>query len=77
MWKKSRALPIHTLIVESLSRHQGSATDEDLLKELKKDDADLSVDQLRGALFKLELEGIVRVTSLAKNRKRIELIHSR
>jgi len=70
-------LPIHTLIVESLSRHQGSATDEELLEELRRDDEEFSVDQLRAALFRLEIEGIIRVASLTKGRKRIELIQPR
>lgn len=77
MWKKTRTLPIHTLVVESLSRHQGSATDEDLLEELRRDDSMLSGEQLRSALFRLEVEGVVRVTSLAKNRKRVELVQTR
>ncbi|MEM2904229.1 MAG: hypothetical protein QW587_00630 [Candidatus Bathyarchaeia archaeon] len=77
MWKKSRVLPIHTLIVESLLRRQGNATDEELFEELRKEDEGFSVEQLRAALFKLEVEGIVRVTSLAKNRKRVELLQPR
>ena len=44
---------------------------------MRKDDAELSVEQLRGALFKLEVEGVLRVTSLAKSRKRVELVQPR
>jgi len=73
MWEKTRTLPLHTLTVEVLSKHQSSISDEDLFEELKRFHEDLSMEALRKTLFKLEVEGVVRVTSLTKNRKRIEL----
>jgi DNA-binding HxlR family transcriptional regulator len=49
-------------------------SDEELFEELKAIVKDLSTSDLRRALFKLEIEGVVRVTGVSKNRKHIELI---
>lgn|GEM_PF-2292948 len=74
MWERTRPLPLHVLIVEALSRHGNSMSDEELFEELKAIVKDLSTSDLRRALFKLEIEGVVRVTGVSKNRKHIELI---
>ncbi|MEM3692980.1 MAG: hypothetical protein QXI39_03050 [Candidatus Bathyarchaeia archaeon] len=74
MWERTHPLPLHALIVEALSRHGNSMSDEELFEDLKAIVKDLSISDLRKALFRLEIEGIVRVTGMAKNRKRIELM---
>lgn len=74
MWEKTHPLPLHALVVEALSRHGNSMSDDELLEELRGFVKELSANDLRKALFKLEIEGIVRVTGVTKNKKRVELI---
>jgi len=67
-------LPIHTVIVELLDKKQGALTDTELYKALKDLYEDINYETLNKSLMKLEIEGIIQVTSLTKAKKRIELI---
>lgn len=66
--------PIHTTIVELLERMGGSSTDTDLYKELESYHEGLNFRAFNKALMKLEIGGIIRVASLTKKQRRIELI---
>jgi len=68
------ALPVHTIIVELLDKNQGALTDTELYKALKDLYEDINYEALNKSLMKLEIEGIIQVTSLTKAKKRIELI---
>jgi hypothetical protein len=68
------AKPLHTLLIETLESHKGSLTDAQLLKQLKKLNSDLNDRQLNKVLLRLELEGLIHVYTLTKNRRRIELV---
>lgn len=65
---------MHTVIVELLNKKQGAITDTELYKALKDLYEDVSYKDFNKALMKLEIEGIIQVTSLTKAKKRIELI---
>ena len=66
--------PLHTNIVEMLEKKQGVLTDGELYKALKTSPDELSLRTLNKALMKLEVDGIIRVFELTKNKKRIELV---
>jgi len=68
------AKPLHTLLIETLESHKGSLTDTQLLRQLKKLNGDLNNRMFNKVLLRLELEGLIHVFTLTKNRRRIELV---
>jgi len=65
--------PIRNTIVELLEEKGAMSTDE-LEKKLKEEYDDLTTSLLDKELMKLELNGIVTMTSLGRGKKRIEFI---
>ena len=62
-----------TVVVEVLKR-KGALSDDDLLGSLKETGfEDVSFGQLNKVLLRLEVEGIVYVSSLARGKRRVEL----
>ena len=66
--------PLHTLIIEVLQKKQGSTTDIELYKELLEVNEEISQGDMNEALMKLEVDGLIYVFSLTKNKNRIELV---
>ena len=66
--------PLHTTIIELLQKKRGATIDVELYDALKKKNKDLSFRQLNKTLMKLEIEGIIHVASLTKNKRHIELL---
>lgn len=54
----------------------GNTTDQDLLNSLTKDDISLPIDDLNKVLLDLEIFGLIRVSWLTKDKKRIELVEA-
>jgi hypothetical protein len=69
--------PLHTTIVEFLQKKRGATIDVELFNTLKKSKKDLSFRRFNKTLMKLEIEGIIHVASLTKNKRHIELIKNR
>ena len=68
-----RGHPLKTVIIEVLKR-KGALSDDDLLSSLKETGfEDVSFGQLNKVLLRLEVEGIVYVSSLARGKRRVEL----
>ena len=65
--------PIHTLIYEVLEKKQGNVTDTDLYKALVDLDSSVSANDMNETLMKMEVDGLLHVYSLTKNKNRIEL----
>ena len=65
--------PLKNLIIYALIRNKGVVTDSELLTLLKKDFADLSESKLSQTLMQLEVPGIIHVSRITKNKRRIEL----
>ncbi len=61
------------MIHEKIKEKQNS-TDVELLGELNKDGADLTMRDLNKGLMNLEIMGLVQVTWMGKNKRRIELV---
>lgn len=68
-----RIRPIYTAIIEQLER-TGSLTRDELMKTLRETYGDLSVQELNKALMKMEIEGLIRVSQLARGKMMVELV---
>lgn len=68
------ARPVYTAIIELLEKKKGSLTDVELFKALKDMYGDLSLSAFNKALMKLEVEGLIHVSSLTKTKKNVELL---
>lgn len=68
------AKPLHTLLVETLDSNKGSMNDTQLFKLLKKSNSDLSQRIFNKVLLRLELEGLIHVSTLTKKKRRIDLV---
>lgn len=68
------ARPVYTAIIEILEKKKGTLTDLELLKALKDMYGDLSQSAFQKALMKLEIEGLIHVSSLTKTKKNVELL---
>lgn len=65
--------PLSTVIIELLQR-KGPMTDAELYDMVKEVHGDLGFDTLNTELMRLEIEGIVHVSALARGKRRVELI---
>ena len=65
--------PVHTLIYEILEKKQGNMTDADLYKALVDLDSNVSQNDMNAALMRMEVDGLLHVYSLTKNKNRVEL----
>lgn len=66
------AQPLYTSIVEALLKRGGEVTDTELYKALKRAHKDLSFREVNKALMRLEVDGVLHVFNLMKNKRRIE-----
>lgn len=71
---RGATISAHALVIQSLERMGGKALEQNLLDELRKRGANITIEELRGILMKLEIHGIVRVLSLDAERKVVELV---
>ncbi len=71
MWD---ARPIHTTIVEELTRKKGSSTDSELFDEVKAFHKEISFREFNSALMRLEIVGKITVSNMTKNLRRVELV---
>jgi hypothetical protein len=65
--------PIRNVIFEKVKQLGGVTTDQDLINSLSKDDISIPDDELNKVLLDLEIYGLIRVTWVTKDKKRIEL----
>jgi hypothetical protein len=64
--------PLRNIIFEKI-KQLGTTTDQDLLSSLSKDDVSVLEDEFNKVLLDLEIYGLIRVSWLTKDKKRIEL----
>lgn len=65
--------PIRNLMYEKI-RQAGTLTDADLAKDLTKDGITLADSDFNKTLLDLEIYGLVRVSWMTKDKRRIELV---
>ncbi len=68
-----RNLPLHTVVVEMLEMKGGSLLDRELYETVKLV-YDISYSEFLKTLMKLELQGIIRVSTAGEGRLTIELL---
>ena len=67
--------PIRNIIYERIKHLGGITTDQDLVNSLSKDNIGIPDDELNKVLLDLEIYGLVRVTWVTKDKKRIEIVN--
>ena len=65
--------PIRNLIFEKISQ-TGTTTDTDLMNALQKEGITLADSDFNKTLMDLEIYGLIRVSWLTKDKRRIELV---
>ena len=71
--KTWKTRPPHYMLLEVLGK-KGDMTDEDLFDALRDQYEDLGYKDFNELLMRLEVAGKIRTTSLARGKRRIELV---
>ena len=71
IWKTR---PSYFAILETLQK-KGDMTDDDLFSQLKDEFEDLGFKDFNELLLNLEVSGKIRTSSMARGKRRIELVH--
>jgi hypothetical protein len=66
--------PLRTVVFEKIKQY-GNITDQDLINSLSKDNIITLEDDLNKILLDLEIYGLIQVTWVTKDKKRIEVIN--
>jgi hypothetical protein len=66
--------PIRNVVFERIKQLGGVTTDQDLVNSLSKENIDIHDDELNKVLLDLEIYGLIQVTWVTKDKKRIELV---
>jgi hypothetical protein len=66
--------PLRTVIFEKIKQY-GNITDHDLINSLAKDNIATIEDDLNKILLDLEIYGLIQVTWISKDKKRIEIVN--
>jgi hypothetical protein len=67
--------PLRNIVLEKI-KEIGNLSDNELLNNLEKDGVQITVEDLNKTLLDLEIFGLVRVSWLTKDKRRIELVTS-
>jgi len=71
--KTWKTRPVYYVILEILKK-KGDMTDDDLFTALKGEFEDLGFKDFNDLLLKLEVSGKIRTSSLARGKRRIEMV---
>ena len=71
IWKTR---PAYFVVLEILQK-KGDMTDDDLFSQLKDEFEDLGFKDFNELLLNLEVSGKIRTSSMARGKRRIELVH--
>jgi hypothetical protein len=66
--------PLRTVVFEKIKQN-GNITDHDLINSLSKDNIITIEDDLNKILLDLEIYGLIHVTWITKDKKRIEIVN--
>ena len=70
IWKTR---PAYFVVIEILQK-KGDMTDDDLFSQIKDEFEDLGFKDFNNLLLKLEVSGKIRTSSMARGKRRIELV---
>lgn len=71
IWK---TMPLATAVLMAIQKRQGVLLDDELVTILSMEFGDVSKTEINQILMELEIRGIVHVSFITKNKRRIELI---
>ena len=71
--KTWKTRPAYFVVLEILQK-KGDMTDDDLFSQLKDEFEDLGFKDFNTLLLKLEVSGKIRTSSMARGKRRIELV---
>jgi hypothetical protein len=71
--KTWKTRPAYFFLMEVLNK-KGDMTDDDLFDQLKEEYEDLGFKDFNELLLKLEVSGKIRLSSMARGKRRIELV---
>jgi len=71
-FKTWRAYPLYTIVAEILER-KSSITDEDLLEAVREYYRDASFSDINRILMRMEISGLITVSTLMRGKRLIEL----
>lgn len=71
--KTWKSYSLRTVVVELLQR-KGATTDTELYNMVKEIHGDLGFNVLNKELMRLEIEGVINVSALARGKRRVELL---
>ena len=66
--------PLRTIVFEKIKQY-GNITDQELINALSKDNVDTLENDLNKILLDLEIYGLIHVTWITKDKKRIEIVN--
>ncbi|MHA1506983.1 MAG: hypothetical protein ACTSR0_07415 [Candidatus Asgardarchaeia archaeon] len=69
-WKP---LPLRSIIIEELLRHKGVMTDTELFNNIYRV-YEISTSDFNKELMNLEIEGIIHVSPMTKNKRKVEVL---
>ena len=72
--KTWKTRPAYFFMLEVLTK-KGDLTDDELFAQLKSEFDDLGYKDFNDLLLKLEVSGKIRTSSMARGKRRIELVH--
>jgi hypothetical protein len=72
--KTWKTRPAYFALLEILTK-KGDMTDDDLFGQLQDDFEDLGTKDFNDLLLKLEVSGKIRTSSMARGKRRVELVH--
>jgi hypothetical protein len=67
------SFPMRTVVFEKIKQY-GNITDQELINSLSKDNVVTLEDDLNKILLDLEIYGLIQVTWISKDKKRIEIV---
>ncbi len=66
--------PLRTIVFEKIKQY-GNITDQELINALSKDNVNTLENDLNKILLDLEIYGLIHVTWITKDKKRIEIVN--
>jgi hypothetical protein len=72
--KTWKTRPAYAVILEILNK-KGDMADDDLFAQLKDEYDDLGYKDFNDLLLRLEVTGKIRTSSMARGKRRVELVH--
>ncbi|NHJ88072.1 MAG: hypothetical protein FK734_21585 [Asgard group archaeon] len=71
IWK---TMPLSTAVLMAIEKRQGVLLDDELIKILSMEFGEVSRTEINQILLELEIRGLVHVSHITKNKRRIESI---